>query len=61
MTSIPVTLDSFRWKTRSSAEAAFRAILRDSGYAIDDTKLLTLCTSGCSLRSSRGTPTLKRR
>ena len=37
MASIPVILDSFQWKTRSSAEAAFREILRDSGYAVGDT------------------------
>lgn len=37
MASIPVILDSFQWKTRSSAEAAFRGILRDSGYAVGDT------------------------
>ncbi|MCD2443070.1 DCL family protein [Agromyces sp. SYSU K20354] len=33
--AIAVVLDSFRWSTRSSAEAAFRAILRDSGYELN--------------------------
>lgn len=37
MASIPVILDSFRWNTRSSAEAAFREILRNSGYAVGGT------------------------
>ena len=37
MARIPVILDSFQWNTRSSAEAAFREILRDSGYAVGDT------------------------
>lgn len=30
-------LDSFQWKTRSAAEAAFREILRSAGYAVGGT------------------------
>ncbi|MFC0313703.1 DCL family protein [Gordonia phosphorivorans] len=36
MVSIPVVLDNFAWPTRSAAEAAFRSILRNSGYAVGD-------------------------
>ncbi|MFC3296166.1 DCL family protein [Clavibacter michiganensis subsp. insidiosus] len=34
MASIPILLGTFSWPTRSAAEAAFRAILRDSGYSV---------------------------
>ena len=33
---IPVALDSFSWPSKTAAESAFRAILRDSGYDIGD-------------------------
>ncbi|NUJ89144.1 DCL family protein [Plantibacter sp. MCCC 1A11337] len=36
MASIPVLLETFSWTTRSAAEAAFRRILRDSGYSVGD-------------------------
>lgn len=36
MASIPVLLETFSWPTRSAAEAAFRRILRDSGYSVGD-------------------------
>ncbi len=36
MASIPVVLETFSWPTRSAAEAAFRGILRDSGYSVGD-------------------------
>ncbi|GMA91492.1 DCL family protein [Homoserinibacter gongjuensis] len=36
MPAKPVVLDSFAWSTQTAAEAAFRAILRDSGYGVDD-------------------------
>ncbi|MBD8583353.1 DCL family protein [Frigoribacterium sp. CFBP 8766] len=35
--SIPVILDSFSWSSKSRAEAAFRDILRNSGYDTYDT------------------------
>ncbi|WP_072313381.1 DCL family protein [Agrococcus sp. Marseille-P2731] len=34
MASQPVVLDSFSWPSKKAAEAAFRAILNDSGYAL---------------------------
>lgn len=37
MASIPVVLETFLWPTRSAAEASFRGILRDSGYALGET------------------------
>lgn len=37
MASIPVVLETFRWPTRSAAEASFRGILREAGYAVGDT------------------------
>lgn len=37
MASIPVLLETFGWPTRSAAEAAFRGILRNSGYSVGDT------------------------
>jgi hypothetical protein len=33
---IPVVLDSFSWRSKAAAEAAYRAILRDSGYEVGD-------------------------
>jgi len=36
MAGIPVLLETFSWPTRSAAEAAFRGILRSSGYAVGD-------------------------
>ncbi len=36
MAGIPVVLETFSWPTKSSAEAAFRAILRNSGYSVGD-------------------------
>lgn len=36
MAGIPVVLETFRWPTRSAAEAAFRKILRASGYSVGD-------------------------
>lgn len=36
MAGIPVVLESFSWPTRSAAEAAYRAILRNSGYSVGD-------------------------
>jgi hypothetical protein len=36
MASIPVLLETFSWPTRSAAEAAFRGILRNSGYSVGD-------------------------
>lgn len=36
MVGIPVLLETFSWPTRSAAEAAFRGILRSSGYSVGD-------------------------
>lgn len=36
MAGIPVLLETFSWPTRSEAEAAFRGILRSSGYSVGD-------------------------
>ncbi|VEP40690.1 MULTISPECIES: DCL family protein [Tessaracoccus] len=36
MARIPVVLETFSWPTRSAAEAAFRGILRNSGYSVGD-------------------------
>ena len=36
MAGIPVVLETFSWPTRSAAEAAFRGILRESGYSVGD-------------------------
>lgn len=36
MAGIPVLLETFSWPTRSAAEAAFRGILRSSGYSVGD-------------------------
>ena len=36
MAGIPVVLETFRWQTRSAAEAAFRGILRNSNYSVGD-------------------------
>ncbi len=33
---IPVVLDSFSWPSKTAAETAYRAILRDSGYEVGD-------------------------
>lgn len=34
--AIQVVLETFNWPTRSAAEAAFRGILRNSGYSVGD-------------------------
>ncbi len=36
MPAKPITLDSFSWPTQTAAMAAFRSILRDSGYGVGD-------------------------
>ncbi|MDO4256339.1 MAG: DCL family protein [Kocuria sp.] len=36
MAGIPVVLETFSWSTRRAAEAAFRDILRNSGYSVGD-------------------------